>query len=379
MVKLGNSRLTLFLSYGGSLQGWYEAGVIEREMAIYHRLLDSLGGLDLFSYGTSNEEHFHCNRYNNCRALIWPFQKGRRFHDRLGPLLHCRSLTTSSVFKTNQINGSMAAVRAKKLYGKPLVVRCGYLLSANAKREGDSGPDLIRKVEYERTCFKAADLCIVTTKRDKSEIVDAYGIDAQSVRVIPNYVNTDIYTLKPTPSKVPGSLVFVGRLSKEKNLFSLLNAVERVNNINKLTIVGDGPLREELEKRSLKIKTDVTFLGRRQSAEIPAIIAAHDIFVICSHYEGMPKALIEAMSLGMPCLGTDVRGIRDIIRHKNNGLLCHTSVEGIAAGLDTLANQPILCERLGAIAKKDATFTYGIEAITTLGLDVIAEAIEKTK
>jgi glycosyltransferase involved in cell wall biosynthesis len=238
---------------------------------------------------------------------------------------------------------------------------------------------LQKKREYERTCFKEADLSVVTTERDKDEIISAYDIDPKNIRVIPNYVDTDIFKQVSDIPKTPASLVFIGRLSKEKNLHNLLDAVDRNNGIESITLVGDGPERPALEKRAIAMKAKVNFTGARPSSEIPGIISAHKIFVLCSQYEGMPKALIEAMTLGMPCLGTDVRGIRDIIRHNENGLLCPITTDGIASGLKTLTDNPELCQRLGEVAKRDAVASYGIEAVATLERNIIVEVLEKTQ
>lgn len=374
-MDLSDKTLTLFLTHGSSLESWDSDGLINREMAIYRRLLEKMDGLQIFSYGTRNEKRYEL-LYRNLKTITWPFPRGRRYHGAAGPYFYYKALASSSVFKTNQLNGAMAAVRAKHILKKPLILRCGYLWSINSEREGDSGASLLKKKKIEKLCFETADLCVTSTKRDKDEIIEAYNIKSSKIGVIPNYVDMDIFHPAKT-NKWKGSVIFVGRLSREKNLKSLLMAVEKVQKVKRLTLVGDGKERCSLEKIAAGMKTKVEFLGRKPSNELPALLAQSEVFVLPSHYEGLPKALLEAMGMGMPCLGTRVRGIDDLIRDGETGLLCSTDLDGIAAGLRTLFDNREFRSRLGTNARQVIKENYSLDYVVDLELAVIAEALKK--
>lgn len=119
-------------------------------------------------------------------------------------------------------------------------------------------------------------------------------------------------------------IVSVARLMKQKNQLILLDAFSKVKKAfpdHTLTIYGEGPFREELERR-------VAELGLRGSVVLPGNtqnvfdhIADAELFVLSSDFEGMPNALIEAMCLGLPVVSTAVSGATDLIEDGENGLL----------------------------------------------------------
>ena len=99
-----------------------------------------------------------------------------------------------------------------------------------------------------------------------------------------------------------------------------------------------------------------------------------DIFVLPSFYEGHPKALLEAMSSGLPCVGTNVRGIREEIKHGETGYLCGTESEEIAEGIADLLESEHLRTTLGAKARKHAVDNYSLDRVLTIELEVFRKA-----
>ena len=119
-------------------------------------------------------------------------------------------------------------------------------------------------------------------------------------------------------------LLSVGRLRYQKAHSVLLRALPGVLASfpdTQMLIAGDGVLRDELEAEaaSLGISDHVQFLGVRN--DIPVLLSLADLFVFPSRFEGMPNALLEAMSHGLPVIGTTVQGVDEIIRDGVNGLL----------------------------------------------------------
>ncbi len=119
-------------------------------------------------------------------------------------------------------------------------------------------------------------------------------------------------------TKRPRSIVFVGRLVAQKNVESLIDAMQGFD--SELTIVGDGPLRADLERRAAGLR--VTFAGVVPNENLPGLLNRHELFVLPSRYEGMPKVLLEAMACGLACVATDIPGNRDLIVDGESGLLC---------------------------------------------------------
>lgn len=160
----------------------------------------------------------------------------------------------------------------------------------------------------------------------------------------------------PAPEAHDGDrprLIFVGRLSAEKGIAGLLEALSLVPSELRpsLIIVGDGPLRAELDAAVLRLDLSqfVTFLGRLPEAETLAAIARSDVLVLPSFMEGLPIVLMEAMALGKPVIATRVAGIPELVADGETGLLFTPSDwNELADRIALLVRDPDLRARLSA-------------------------------
>jgi hypothetical protein len=121
-------------------------------------------------------------------------------------------------------------------------------------------------------------------------------------------------------------LLYVGRLSREKGVAYLLEAVAllRRGGVATLAICGDGPERGALETLACEIGIEscVKFHGFVPwGRQLEEFYEASDVFVLPSLSEGVPKVLLEAMSRGVPIVATEVGGVGDILRNLENGIL----------------------------------------------------------
>jgi glycosyltransferase involved in cell wall biosynthesis len=195
----------------------------------------------------------------------------------------------------------------------------------------------------------------------KQSIVEEYGFGNSKVAVIPNYVLTDLFRPDPDVTPRPGRIYFVGRLHPEKNLLALLNAVDGLD--VELEFIGDGPQAEVLRTAARERGVDARFLGNRAHAELPRHFNAAEIVILPSLYEGHPKVLLEAMACGRPVIGTDVVGIRELIRHGENGYLCGTSPEEIRSAIRTLLADQALRERIGRRARDFVVERFSLDSV----------------
>ncbi len=159
------------------------------------------------------------------------------------------------------------------------------------------------------------------------------------------------------------TLVFIGRLAAVKDLGTLVRAValarEQVRELE-LWIVGDGPVRDELEALSeeLGISGAVRFWGRQmQTAQF---YAAADVFAMSSVSEGLPMSLLQAMSVGVPALVTDVGGMAEVVRLAKCGLMAPVGDWRAMAGeIVRLAEDPEMRAQFGECGRRayQAEFT----------------------
>ena len=140
-------------------------------------------------------------------------------------------------------------------------------------------------------------------------------------------------------------MCFVGRLDTQKNLESLLDALRGLPDV-RLTVVGEGPLRSALEARARAHGVHAEFIGRVAHSDLPTVLNRSEVFVLPSHYEGNPKALVEAMACGLPVIGARSPGIKEIVIHGETGFLCGTSPAEIRSAVLEVSNDPALRERI---------------------------------
>ena len=152
-------------------------------------------------------------------------------------------------------------------------------------------------------------------------------VDPISVQVIPNGVDTCYFRPGASNSARPFTFLFVGRFQSQKNLDFLLEAVSRLRQVVavqfRMVFVGDGPLRNELQRRSiaLGIADVVTWHGWCSKEQLLAHYQSSDCFLNPSLYEGMPNAVLEAMACGLPVLASNVPGNNAVVTHGETGLL----------------------------------------------------------
>lgn len=352
--------LSLFFTRGVSLETWLDTGLFDREKLIYeeHLKRGHLERVYWLTYGRHDAElakELHVEkRLHPCIQVvampgIFKGKIGKLIYSFLMPFPQKNCLKQADIYKTNQINGSWSAVLAKFFYGKPLIVRTGYTLSFLAKRMKKSKTRIFIYQLMERFAFKYADCVTVTSKKDKKYILDMYKCSSSKLVILPNYIDTDLF--KPRESKkYADRIVFVGRLNNEKNLVNLISAIAKTDLT--LDIYGQGELREALETHAKEQGAIVNFMGTVPNKELPEILNCYKYYILSSYFEGMPKTLLEAMSCGKAVIGTNVDGIREIIKHEENGLLCGTRVADLSKAIGRLMNDEPLRQRLGMSARQ---------------------------
>jgi glycosyltransferase involved in cell wall biosynthesis len=163
---------------------------------------------------------------------------------------------------------------------------------------------------------------------------DAIGPCRRGILVIRNGVDGDLFCPPKDRRALRQRLglsteefywISVGRLALEKGLGELLAAFARVAQADaraKLLLVGDGQAGDFVRRyRMGKLKERVFLAGRRPPMEIPQWLQAADAFVLASHNEGLPNAVLEAMSCGLPVVATDTGGTGEAVIDGVCGLL----------------------------------------------------------
>ena len=166
-------------------------------------------------------------------------------------------------------------------------------------------------------------------------------------------------------------LIYIGWVIPEKGILDLLDAVlisSKSNDNFKLELVGplfgkDDYWAKQVEKRGIKDK--VSFLGAITNKEnLIKKLLESDIFVFPSHYEGMPVSVIEAVTIGIPCIATNVGGIPDILNYGKAGILVPSrNPEQLASGINKLIEDANLRRNLSIEAREWSKMSFSFEAL----------------
>lgn len=200
----------------------------------------------------------------------------------------------------------------------------------------------------ERQVAKRAVRVIVPSEYLK-RIVAAWGVPAERIVVIPNAVSLEAGGTVPMAVKrLPRPLaVTAGRLVPWKGIAGVIEAL--APSTASLAVIGEGPLRGELEiAMAANMGGRAVLTGALSHADTLETVAAADVFVLNSTYEGLSHLLIEAAMLGRPIVATEVGGNPEVVRDGETGLLVPAGdPKHLASVLDTLLTDKELSGRLG--------------------------------
>ena len=185
---------------------------------------------------------------------------------------------------------------------------------------------------------------------------DVEGAAPAKISVITNGVDLTAF---PSPSRViagPVRAVSVARLSAVKDPLTLLQAVRRVLDREpdfRLDLVGDGPLRSEVEQAIAKLRLGDRVYVHGHMDDVRAVLRGASFFVLASTSEGVSLTLLEAMAAGLPVVATRVGGNPEVVAHGETGVLVPPGApEALADAMVWMLRQPRARERMGLLARR---------------------------
>jgi len=368
--KLKTKSSALFFTLGVSLRKWDDVGLIDREIKPYNQMAKFFKKIYFITYGGKEDLKYRNVLANNIVILPKKINLPNKIYSLLIPFLYWQELRHIDILKTNQMRGVWAALLTKFVHRKKLVVRCGYQWSLHVK--GWHAGRIKRFIVYliELLAYKKADAIIVTSNQAKEYVQKRYHIASKKVNLISNYIDTNLFKRFKT-LKTPKSICFVGRLEEQKNLFSLFRALKSLD--LKLIIFGKGSLRDKLKNFAKKNQLNVKFRGNISNNQLPKELNRCGIFILPSLYEGNPKTLLEAMACELPVVGTNVRGINNIVRHKENGYLCDVSADSIKQAIKEIMGDRTLGGKIGKNAREYILKNCSLEKIIEKEIKIYEE------
>jgi glycosyltransferase involved in cell wall biosynthesis len=199
---------------------------------------------------------------------------------------------------------------------------------------------------------------VVNSKKQKSSLIKLRGARPANITAVYNGISDYEFDFtRPLKSLQSEFLVgVVCRLDRQKGVDDLIQAfagIEIPDNL-RLLIIGDGSYRPTLSNlcQQLKVSEKVLFLGFKHGVELEKAYQTLDLFVLPSHWEGLPYGILEAMRAGLPIIATDVGGVSEAIRHEVEGLLVPPrSPDALKDAILRLYAHPDQASRFGIAAR----------------------------
>ena len=372
---LKDKTLALFFSCGVSLKTWHDIGMIDREVALYNKLSEYLKQIYFLTYGDEGDLEYKTYLAPNItiipqKSVPKNLQYSAVLYSLLLPIIHSGTLKNVDIVKTNQMTASWTAVITKLFFRKKLFVRTGNTWSIlyAAEHPASWKTSLIKQIE--RLAYKMADAASTSSPSAFNYVEHNYH--PQNHILATNYVETDVF--KPLDvARRPGSICFVGSLGRQKNILALLEAIKGLPYT--IDIIGTGPLSDQLREFARKNKIEASFPGNVPNHELPAVLNRHELFILPSLWEGMPKTLLEAMSCGLPVIGTNIIGTREVIKDGENGILCETDSDSIRQAIIRLMEDEELKKQLGENARKTIIQDYSLDHLVNKELELMEQLL----
>ena len=242
------------------------------------------------------------------------------------------------------------------------------------------------KKESERFCNQC-DLIIVPTNEMKHQ-VKSYDIKKDitilpsGIRVLPeNDLNISGFKSKFFKENAINA-IFVGRVGKEKNIYFLIDAFKKVisqyKNIQ-LTIIGDGPERENLQKkinRSKRLRGNIKFTGYLEKIDVFSAYYAADVMLFPSKSETQGLTAVESIMCGTPVIGLNEMGVKNVIQSDVSGILTNDNLSEYVDAILNYISSTGLQKNLSKNAKKEGEKYSYLKTTKTLE-DIYKKLIKK--
>lgn len=278
------------------------------------------------------------------------------------------------VFALNAVSAGLPALMAAKLNHKKFFVKIvgdyaweiainkgkTFLLIDDFQKSEKRGfIKILQRIQF--WVCKNADKVIVPSQY-LAGIVAGWGVNPGKIEVVYNGVDFQPLDLSREEARkkigIPGNVIIsAGRLVPWKGfrmLIKIMPHLLKVNQFARLVIVGDGPERKTLEAiaRNLGVDKKVYLIGKKSKDELRLFMAAADIFVLNTGYEGFSHQLLEAMSANVPVVTTAVGGNREIINQGENGFMVKYNDEfNLIEAIKTLWQSDELCREFVSSGK----------------------------
>ncbi len=330
---------------------------------------------NISGFGTSCYEFSKKAEKEHKITIITPFQKG--FDSRglnvipipqIGKMLGRNPLVLgllNTIKKTDydiimlysymfEMNARVAIYRKLGIIKKPVVLMYRGSLEDDVLAHLNTTTKLAKRT-YDKTLgaavFKYSDYIISNSKPTLDVIKTKYDINEKKLEYIPNSINVSEHKQSALKNK---RVLFSGRLIENKGIKFFKEIANIIPEDWKFTVVGDGPLEEEVKSLSKK-HHNIEIMGKLPKSEVAKLMTKSDVLALPTFAEGSPRVVLEAAASGVPSVVFDVGDVPTILDNDKNGFIIKKyDINEFTQKLSLLINDSKLRKTKGANARKYA-------------------------
>ena len=294
-----------------------------------------------------------------------------------------------------------AGIMAKLCYGTPLVVTTHSLEPLRPWKRDQLGRGYDASTWIEKTAIEMADAVIAVSKETKDDVLKFFDVQEEKISVIYNGIDLDQYqkTTDDSALKKYGVdpdkpfVLFVGRITKQKGIIYLVNAIKYINPDTQIVLCAGAPdtqeIAREMEQAVSTVKKDRNnVIWIDEMLDKPSIIQFYShaaVFCCPSIYEPFGIINIEAMACHTPVVASAVGGIKEVVIPEETGLLIPVKQQDVApfepvdpdkfardlaAGINRVISDPALREKMAAAGRKRVEDHFDWKAIAQQTADL---------
>lgn len=373
--SLKNKTLALFFTYGVSLVTWKNAGTLERDTALYTRLLQNELKITFVTYGGKEDVILGKRKGFSVIANIYGLPIFLYFL--FLPYIIYRCSPRLHVIKSHQFIGTLPALITARIFRIPYIARGGYLPTVFFKKYRRKFLSLgwwkRCAAEIDEWMVSRCAKVIVVPSVEETQYLQARHPHMKTrVEIIPNWIDIDRFRPMPKVPKKPRSVLFVGRFESQKNPLLFLEALMRIQDVS-ATMIGSGSMYDEMCAFIQEHGLHCTVMKDRiPNEQLPVLYNEHEVYVLPSCFEGgSPKTLLEAMACGLPVVASDTFGVRSAFVHETHGLQCPLDARSIAQAIETLLADKALCSEYGQNGRTHIENTYALSSLVEKEQDLL--------
>lgn len=369
--------LVFVFTFDYELLTWDNSGQISRELLYFNELKSQVfKKITIVTYGDNNDLKY-LSKFKNIEILpIYTLTKKpnnkilRYLKSFYYPFLIKKNIKFGSnvVIRQHQLNGSWVSIILKFITRSKLVIRTGYDMysfSIYSKKN-----IVIRFLYFMLTQFALffSNVYTVTSETDRIFLEKKF-FTRKKIFFIPNWAN--IINIRRDEKRIDNTIVSIGRIEEQKNLFYLIDLIEHSN--FKLMHIGDGSLRKSLEEYARFKKVNLQIIRYVENSEVYEVLRKHLFFISTSHYEGNSKTILEALGSGCVVFASDIPNNKELIKDGFNGFLIDISRKFDNQKIINLVSNKIFIKEIQNNAINKINTDYSLSKIIELEKRLIKE------